>query len=302
MHLQLFHASLPPVMNTLTLNQLIEGNSWIGLGVAGNQPGHLGQAGEADDFKDIAALENAPKGLFPWYLSSGEGFLTTNPLSSDTINLAQQTHLQPEPEMCLVVKFNYNQSPNNANALIQGLSVIGYTAFNDCSRRVPESKLSKKKNWGRNTQGMAKLILPIDDFDSLESSVMRYRISSFLERDGTYHTYGKDTAVSEYCYFNSTLTDWVVQQINTQVDQGPLENLSSMLDEAQPEFGLIAIGATSYADFGNSDQRFLQAGDKVTVVLYDSSKHHAEDIKELTKDGRKSDPSLIILKQTVNQD
>ena len=41
----------------------------IGLGVAGNFTGHLEQAGEASDFKDLVIEDpNAPKGVFPFYV------------------------------------------------------------------------------------------------------------------------------------------------------------------------------------------------------------------------------------------
>ena len=44
----------------------------IGLGVAGNFAGHLEQAGEADDFKDLVIKDaDAPKGIFPFYVPGG---------------------------------------------------------------------------------------------------------------------------------------------------------------------------------------------------------------------------------------
>lgn len=288
-------------MDTLTLDQITEAKPWIGLGIAGNQPGHLGQAGEADDFKDIIALESAPKGLFPWYIPGNQDFLGINPLSSRKLNLNRQTHLQPEPEVCLVVKFDYTEQGQHATEVIKGLSVIGYSVFNDCSRRVNEPKLSLKKNWGADSQGMAEEILPIDDFLSTDSSIMSYRIGCFLRRDGEMITYSKDTAVSEYCYFNTTLTEWIINQINTQKDQGPLEYLAGVFQQNKPELGLIAIGATSYSDFGNSDQKFLKDGDEVTVVLYDSHLYAAAEIQKICQQADVSQKNLLILRQSVYQ-
>ena len=47
-------------------------NQVIGLGVAGNFAGHLEQAGESADFVDVVvADQNAPKGIFPFYLPGG---------------------------------------------------------------------------------------------------------------------------------------------------------------------------------------------------------------------------------------
>jgi len=41
-----------------TLEEIIDGKAFVGFGVAGNQAEHLAQAGEANDFKDVVALEN----------------------------------------------------------------------------------------------------------------------------------------------------------------------------------------------------------------------------------------------------
>ena len=43
------------------------------FGVAGNFTGHLEQAGEASDFKNVKTLEqNAPKAIFPTFLPKKE--------------------------------------------------------------------------------------------------------------------------------------------------------------------------------------------------------------------------------------
>ena len=74
----------------------------IGLGVAGNFTGHLKQAGEASDFVDVEVKEeNAPKGLFPFYVPSKLGrFVEVYPLSSKLISIPQEGgDIQIEPEI-----------------------------------------------------------------------------------------------------------------------------------------------------------------------------------------------------------
>jgi hypothetical protein len=285
-------------MQTLTLEEITDGQTWVGLGIAGNQAEHLDQAGETEDFKDVIAPENAPKGMFPWYIPGANSFLSTNPLSSDILTNNGEGYLQPEPEIALVVELNYS---NATSTLLDGISVLGFTAFNDCSRRVAAPKISLKKNWGVASQGIASSIIPIKDFDKPNSSISNYRLASFLRRDGKLIEYGKDTAVIDYCYFNQTLTDWITNQINTQEDHGPLEAINKMLEDSKPTYAVIGIGATCYTDFGNSDQRFLKQNDDIYVVAYDSTNHSSSDIEAALKvsSNSKPDSSMIILKQIV---
>lgn len=284
-----------------TLAEITKGQNWVGLGIAGNQAEHLNQAGEADDFKDVVALENAPKGIFPWYLPGSDSFLAVNPLSSSKINLNGDDPLQPEPEIALVVKFQYADSTETSDKVLDGLSVIGFSAFNDCSRRIPAAKISHKKNWGEASQGMAEAVIPINDFTTAGGAIDQYRLCCYLERDGELLQYGKDTAVSDYCYLNETLVEWIVKQINTQTDNGPLEAIGAMLAESKPAYGVIGIGATCYSDFGNSEQRFLEADDTIIVAAYDSRQLSKNDVeKRLAKDQSPScDDSLIILRQAA---
>ncbi|MFC5051981.1 DUF5718 family protein [Rubritalea spongiae] len=286
-------------MHFTTLSELTNNQNWVGLGIAGNQAEHLNQAGEADDFKEVVALENAPKGIFPWYIPGHDSFLGTNPLSSDKLNHNGEPVLQPEPEIALVVKFTYASDASETS--VEDLDVLGFTAFNDCSRRVNAPKISIKKNWGEATQGMSKDILPINDFNLPGGTIDSFRLTCYLKRNGEFLQYGKDTAVSDYCYFNQTLVDWMVNQINTQTDHGPLEPLSAMLAYSKPAYGIIAIGATCYSDFGNSNQRFLQENDEIFIIAYDASHHTNTDIQtSLTNNSPlKNEGSLIILQQSV---
>lgn len=288
-------------MKTLTLSEITNKQDWVGLGIAGNQAEHLDQAGEADDFKDVVALENAPKGIFPWYIPGSEKFLGVNPLSNSAIKLNGGDPLQPEPEIALVVKFYYSETQEK---LVESLSVIGFSAFNDCSRRINAPKISMKKNWGEASQGMAGCIVPISDFQTEGGTIDGYRLACYLKRGEELLQYGKDTAVSDYCYLNRTLTDWIVKQINTQQNHGPLEPIAEMLGVTKPGYGVIGIGATCYSEFGNSEDRFLKEGDEIFVAAYDSNLHTCTDIERIITDGAPciNDHSLILLQQTASFD
>ncbi|WP_051083272.1 DUF5718 family protein [Rubritalea marina] len=132
-------------MHVTTLSKLTNNEAWIGLGIAGNQAEHLDQAGEANDFKEVVAPENAPKGMFPWFLPDHGSFLSKNPLSSSLLNDNEEGFLQPEPEIGLVLELEY---ADGSEELLSGVQVLGFSAFNDCSRRIAAPKISIKKNWG----------------------------------------------------------------------------------------------------------------------------------------------------------
>ena len=280
-----------------TLTEITRGETWIGLGIAGNQAGHLDQAGEAGDFKNVAAAGHAPKGMFPWYIPNHESFLGSDPLSNSEIRHNGEECLQPEPEVGLVVEFNYSAVKGK---LIDSMRVIGFTAVNDCSRRLAADKLSMKKNWGDRSQGMAQNIYLLDDFENAEGMISHYRLASYLRRDGEMHKYGKDTAVVDYTYFDQQLVDWMIVQINEQKDEGLLESFSEILGEARHRYGVIAIGATAYEGFGNSEEKFLRVGDEIFVAVYDSDTYSCDQMKTmLTDDSAATMPDVIMLHQHV---
>ncbi|WP_105044263.1 DUF5718 family protein [Rubritalea profundi] len=285
-------------MKIVTLDEITQGQDWVGLGIAGNQAEHLAQAGEADDFKEVVALENAPKGMFPWYIPGSDSFLGVHPLSHDRLNNNSEGFLQPEPEIALVVKFEYSDRDEK---LLDDISVLGFSAFNDCSRRVAAAKISQKKNWGAASQGMAKEILSIDDFTREGGTSDNYRLTCYLKRDGELLQYGKDTAVTDYCYSNQTLVDWMVNQINTQQDNGPLEPIGQMLVTSKPAYGIIAIGATCYSEFGNSEMRFLKEDDEILVIAYDGDQHTTSALEKslIGSPLPESNASRLILQQQV---
>lgn len=248
----------------------------IGLGVAGNFAGHLEQAGEASDFKDLVIEDaNAPKGVFPFYvpLASSPGtrdagdqahFLHTFPVSDRLIRLGspEEKH-QIEPEVSLLCELHYDKES------VKSVKPIQATAHNDCSiRREGAKKISEKKNWGADTKGTASQSIPIDRFE--KGGVLDHcRIASYLVRDGQLHAYGVDSAASSYSYMYGQLLDWLVVKLNDQIDEGPLEQISEWLRIAgRPSHALISIGATRYTDFGETN--FLEPGDRSIVAVYDT--------------------------------
>ncbi len=264
---------------------------FIGFGVAGNFAHHLDQAGEAADFVNVKVDdENAPKGIFPFYLPSSDSFLGTYPLSSDTIispNI-KNGNLQMEPEVALICELVYE------NDKIIDIIPDFFTAYNDCSIRKPDAKkISEKKNWGELTKGISSQIISIDKFDN--GGIMdNYYIASFLKRDGLIYEYGEDSAVLTYNYFYGQLKQWIINKLNTQKDEGPLEDLSIHLkDCSYPAGAIISIGATSYTKFGEST--FLEPEDEVYVCVYDKKLNSFEQIKEKIQNGdtKINDASLL---------
>ena len=125
---------------------------YLGFAVAGNFAGHLGEAGEADEFAVIQTEEkDAPKGLFPFYIPNNETFLGTFPICTDEINHNEIEQLQVEAEVALLCDFEFKDG--------KLLDIIPkyFGAFNDCSNRVQDgNKLSTKKNWGKPVVGWRK--------------------------------------------------------------------------------------------------------------------------------------------------
>jgi len=255
-------------------------SNYIGLGVAGNFALHLKQAGEEEDFKDVKVEdENGPKGIFPFYLPEGESFLSVYPLSSDEIILPDEdVNVQAEPEVGLVCEFEYED-----NKLV-AITPTHFGAYNDCSiRKKGAKKISEKKNWGASSKGFSSTLIEVDKFDK-HSFMDYYRICSFLRRDGLVMRYGEDAGLCDYSFMYQKLLDWITNQINTQQNEGPLEDISSYLAACNyPKKALISIGATRYMAYGEST--FLQEGDEVIIVVYDSLEYCKNPILMMATSG-----------------
>ena len=269
--------------------------AYAGFGIAGNFALHLEQAGEIEDFKDLkVADENGPKGIFPFYMPGFETPIGVYPLSHDTIRLPEDASLnvQAEPEVALECSLRYEDG--------QVVAVVPerFAPYNDCSIRRPGAKkISQKKNWGEMSKGLGAEMTPIDTF--APGGVMdSWHIASFLRRGSELHRYGEDAALTGYSYFHSKLTDWIVNQLNTQTDTGPLEPVRSYLAAAgYPEKMIISIGATRYTAYGETT--FLREGDEVIVVLYDTNCCDADTVMESIDAGAYSADGMRVLSQKV---
>jgi hypothetical protein len=267
----------------------------IGIGVAGNFTGHLEQAGESADFVGVvSAEEDAPKGIFPFYLPAHPtSHLATYPLSSCEIDMPNEhDNIQAEPEVAVVCDVVYD------NGKVAELKPKLFGAYNDCSiRREGARKISDKKNWGANSKGIAGKLLKVDSFH--RGGVMDgYRIACYLKRGGELHAYGIDSAVSSYSYFHDKLLEWIVDRINNQKDGGPLENVGELIRECgYPGEMIMSIGATRYTEFG--ERGYLQKGDEVFVVLYPSEVYGEDEIREMVTQGKTEADGLSVLHQIV---
>ena len=265
----------------------------IGLGVAGNFAGHLEQAGEANDFKDLKIDDaRAPKGVFPFFIpvsGSGENshFLHRYPISSRQIRLGstEENH-QIEPEVALLCDLEYD------GERVTRITPLEAMAHNDCSiRREGGKKISEKKNWGEASKGTSDQGIAIDRFEA-GGILDHFRIASYLIRDGELHAYGIDSAVSSYSYMYGELLDWLVDKLNHQRDEGPLEDIPNWLAIAgRPAQALISIGATRYTDFGETT--FLEPGDQSIVVVYDGRSFDEASIRQLVRSDEETVPSGV---------
>ena len=275
---------------------------YLGLGIAGNFALHLAQAGELEDFKNIITEdEAAPKGMFPFYLPCKKGTdaprpkesLFTYPLSSTNIKLPQKNlNVQAEPEIGLICEFSYKDDK------ISAIVPKYFTAYNDCSIRIDGAeKISDKKNWGKNSKGIASKLLEIDTFT--QGGVMdNFSICSFLRRDDELHAYGENVELSGYSYFYDKLTHWIQNQINTQNDFGPLEDIKKYIAAcSNPTDAIISIGATRYTPYGETT--FLQSGDEVLVVVYNHKDYSLDDVVHTLQNKKYNQKNMSILVQQV---
>lgn len=271
------------------------------FGVAGNFTGHLEQAGEARDFTTVKTAEvNAPKAMFPTYLPklSENGvtphFLGTFPFDPDTIRYpAGEEKVQIEPECAIVFAVTWDGDT------VTKLTPVEFGASNDCSvRKEGAKKISIKKNWGPASKGFSEQRIAVSSELRPGCILDRYRIASFLVRDGKAFDYGEDSAVRDYSYFYEKLEQWMLEKLNHQENAGPAEDIHSYLLEAgKPEFIMVSVGATRYTEFGCTN--FLKANDLAAVVLYPEDRYTHEEIRAFVEQGNTSADGVSFLVQRV---
>ncbi len=272
------------------------------FGVAGNFTGHLEQAGEAVDFKNVKTLEaNAPKAIFPTYICSEKSncpsYLKVFPFDSTKVIFPEgEENLQIEPECGILFKAKWTDE------VLTDLVPLAFGASNDCSiRKAGANKISEKKNWGASSKGFSEKLIPIDRFDS-KGSINKYRIASFIKRNNQVYLYGEDSPVREYSYIYEKLKTWMLDKFNKQKCEGPAEDIHSYLVSAgKPEKIMVSIGATRYTSFG--EKNYLQNQDKTFVILYPESYTPQEILKMVEEENfdfsKVSDISALV--QTVVQ-
>ncbi len=284
------------------------------FGVAGNFTGHLEQAGEAVDFKNIKTNDqNAPKAIFPTFIPMGKtagqkdssvmentspvsvlpAFLTVYPFNSQKIIFPKnEIKLQIEPECAIIFDAVWQGDT------LTSLKPACFGASNDCSiRKQGAKKISEKKNWGACSKGFSDNQIAADGFEK-GCILDDYRIASFLIRDNKVYAYGENSAVRDYSYIYKKLTDWMLEKFNNQKDEGPAENIHSYLTEAgRPHQIMVSIGATRYTDWGENN--FLQNNDKAVVVVYPESKYTPEQIYKMAEKCEFTDRAISALVQTV---
>ena len=256
---------------------------FIGLGVAGNFAGHLEQAGEAADFVKVQTAEaTQPKAIFPFYvpcknLAESDRFLAHYPLSHDTITFPKDAdNLQIEPEVALICDIEYQDNK------VVALKPTHFAAYNDCSIRRPNArKICEKKNWGDNSKGISATQIALDKFEQ-GGNLDQYHIACFHKRNGKLTEYGIDSPTVGYSYFHQKLLDWIIDRMNNQPDQDPMNNIADLLARAgYPTKAIISIGATRYTDFG--EHNFLQVGDTSIVVVYNAKRYSHEQIVDMAE-------------------
>lgn len=249
---------------------------FIGLGVVGNFARHLEQAGESRAFINMKHIEkDAPKGLFPFYLPNDQGYLGRYCVDNEFVILPDDPslHAQAEPEIALECEVIYKAD------LIEAIIPSHFMAFNDASiRNLQAQKLSQKKNFSKGSKGMGERLL-IDRF--IYGGVCNdYSIASFLTREGTTHIYGENSKLIKYEYFYDKLLSWIVEMLNTQKDEGSLENLQEIFKtHGHPSKCIIAIGATPYMPFGQ--ENFLKSGDRISIVAYNHRRYSFDKILKM---------------------
>lgn len=273
--------------------------NFIGFGVAGNFAGHLEQAGEAADFMAVKTEEAIqPKAIFPFYVPSEtlaltEQFLSTYPLTHDTIAFPNDAdNLQIEPEVALICNIEYQDGK------VVTLIPTHFAAYNDCSIRRPNArKICEKKNWGVNSKGISATHIALDKFEQ-GGNLDQYNIACFHKRDGKLNTYGEDSPAVSYSYFHQKLLNWIIDKMNNQPDQGPMNHIAELIKQANyPAQAIISIGATRYTPFGETN--FLQVGDTSIVVVYNAIKYTHEQIVEMAKKEEFAEEGISALIQKV---
>lgn len=124
----------------------------------------------------------------------------------------------------------------------------------------------------------------------------RFRIASFLRRDGEWFAYGVDSPVLGYSLYGPALVEWIEDRLWNQIDEGPLENLRHLLEAAgRPTKAVITIGATRYTTLGETG--WIRSGDALAVCVYDPSLIPASDLPALCDQGEQHEGLSLLVRE-----
>lgn len=264
-------------------------SNFAGFGVAGNFAGHLEQAGEIRDFAVLKTTGEGPKGMFPFHLPIPGHFLSTNPVSSSFLAIPDGAQVQGEPEVALRCELSWDPADR-----VQ-VRPVAFAAFDDASiRREGAPKISVKKNWGPGSKGLSDTWITLPEGIAPGCALDRFRIASFLWRDGAWEAYGQDSPVLGYTLYGPALVEWIEGKLSGQQDQGPLEDLPALLAQAgRPSTAVVTIGATRYTPLGETT--YLRAGDRFAVAVYDPALVSASELPSLCEaNARREGLSLLV--------
>ncbi|MDD5176251.1 MAG: DUF5718 family protein [Sterolibacterium sp.] len=229
--------------------------------------------------------------MFPFHLSIDGHFLSVDPISSSDLFLPEGAHVQCEPEVALACELHYGSGK------AVKIRPLAFAAFDDASiRREGAPKISLKKNWGLGSKGLSSRWIKLSNGLDSGSELDTWRIASFLGRDEVWHAYGIDSPVAEYTLYGPALTAWIEEKLTSQADEGPLEDLSSLLSVAgRPRHAVITIGATRYTALGETT--YLQPGDSFAVAVYDPQVVDPVQLPELCSKGASVDGLSLLVRK-----
>ena len=102
-------------------------------------------------------------------------------------------------------------------------------------------KICEKKNWGEASKGISSKLIPLSSFVK-GSEIDQYRIACFHKRNNKLNIYGIDSPAIGYSYFHQQLLDWIVDRMNNQPDEGPMNHIASLLELTNyPKQAIISI-------------------------------------------------------------
>ncbi|NOI26664.1 DUF5718 family protein [Vibrio mediterranei] len=251
------------------------------LGIIGNFHGHLSSA-ERQKEHDI------PVGIF--VVNSLDNNIITD---GDILKFPPKGgRIQAEPEFVVTFRVEY------LNYHIESLKPVRMTIGNDMTIRELENstKIVERKIWGENSKGLAVNSWKINDLDVIGEN---YKLRSFIKRHGSIMEYTDEADVSGLKIFGEPLCKWLVNQINTQCDDGICKEILPQIIEANfPDEIMVYCGAPNYTSWGNSE--YIKPGDEISIILVDIITKPMEVVYNALRNGELiNDGSVISYQQTV---